>query len=81
MPRKQRFKPSHKPKVVGTVGTVGTVPDLTLLDRSEVIAPVAPAINLARSGETNCPDLAADGRGRRDTDTFPSRLDLGGGID
>jgi hypothetical protein len=69
MPRKQRFKPSRKPKVLGTVA------DLAPLDRSD---PNAPAIDPARSREVGSGDFATDCHGHRDTDASSWALDLGG---
>jgi hypothetical protein len=66
MPRKQRFKPSRKPKAVGTLT------DLMPLDGSApVIAPSDPA----RSQDAT-PDDAQPMRG--DADASPAALDLGG---
>ena len=62
MPRKQRFKPSRKPKVIGTpADQVATF-----------------AIETTRSKETSPVDIESDGRGRRDTGVFPSARDAGG---
>jgi hypothetical protein len=67
MPRKQRFKPSRKPKAVGTLT------DLAPVDRAEpMTAPIEPARSKATpvGGEP-------DGR-RRESDAIPSVIvDLG----
>jgi hypothetical protein len=62
MPRKQRFKPSRKPKVIGTPA-------------DQV---VSFAIETTRSTETSPVDIESDGRGRRDSDVFTSTRDIGG---
>lgn len=62
MPRKQRFKPSRKPKVIGTP--------------AEQVAGFA--IETTRSPDSSPVDIESDGRGRRDSDAFPSMRDAGG---
>ena len=62
MPRKQRFKPSRKPKVVGTPTNLA----------------VSSEIEPTRSTEISPVDIESDGRGRRDPGVFSSAVDLGG---
>jgi len=69
MPRKQRFKPSRKPKAVGTLT------DLTPLDGAE---PTTASIEPTRSQEATSGEVESTGR-NRETDAIPSIIvDLGG---
>jgi hypothetical protein len=69
MPRKQRFKPSRKPKAIGTLT------DLTPVDRTE---PSTDPIKSTRSQEVVSGEVESDGR-NRETDAMPSVIiDLGG---
>ena len=62
MPRKQRFKPSRKPKIVDSPTDLPTLAGLDP-SRSREISPV---------------DIESDGRGHRTTDVFQSAGELGG---
>jgi len=67
MPRKQRFKPSRKPKAVGTMT------DLTPVEQaSEVAVP-----KRASEPSTGVVEGIID-RGRQDTDAYAKMSDLGG---
>jgi hypothetical protein len=66
MPRKQRFKPSRKPKAVGTLT------EFAPLRQAE------PPLEAARSQEIVPGGVDADARGHRTTDLIPSMIDLGG---
>jgi hypothetical protein len=67
MPRKQRFKPSRKPKAVGTLS------DLTPVEQS------AEGAVPKRTPEVSTSDVEGIlERGRQETDTYAKQADLGG---
>lgn len=71
MPRKQRFKPSRKPKVA-----TGTQTEIVAIDPA---AAAATAIGVARSQDTIPAAVEPDSVGARDPGASPSAIDAGGG--
>jgi hypothetical protein len=69
MPRKQRFKPSRKPKAVGTLT------DFAPLDRAD---PTAPVIESTGSRAAEPGSAEPDGRNRGDTDARSAGIETRG---
>jgi hypothetical protein len=69
MPRKQRFKPSRKPKAIGTLT------DFTPLDRAD---PTAPVIEPTESRAAEPVIAESDDRSRGDADGRSPEIDMRG---